>query len=73
MTLYEEILIASLNKEHVLFTGLYSSCKLVTATFWRYDCSFTSSVPRSELSGPYSFAFVHVIEGRLGARGGAVG
>ena len=29
MTLCEEILTASLNKEHVLFTRLYSSCKLV--------------------------------------------
>ena len=48
------------------FTGLYSAYKLVTATFWRYACSFTVSVQRSELSGRLLFDFVLVIEGRLG-------
>ena len=73
MALYEEILIASLNEEHVSFIGLYSAYKLATATIWRYACSFTASVLRSELSGRYSFDFVLVIEGRLGGSGGAVG
>ena len=56
MTLYEEILLASLNGQHVSFAGLYSACKFVTAAFWRYACSFTASVLRSQVGWGHAVA-----------------